>query len=217
MSGKSMLERGKETLEWIQREQAANGLGMVKITKIPDQNALRFLLRKCDVYEPQQGMVKITAEPKDEKSGVSDFADNKPWVWRTPKPKKKGDVPEPYEFLSYPDWQVLSNEVAEALRTMGFADAPYLYDGYSYRKMAGGTLRRKMIGTYSKEGVLAELKFKDEMTDCELSKFEAKINNIIAEYRGKLKKVSEVQVCQGIVYHPKDGSFSVQEKAKKEK
>jgi len=188
MSGKSILERGKETLEWIQREQVENGLGMVELTKVPDQNALRFLLRKCDVYEPQQGMIKSTAEPEDEKAGVTEFADNKPWVWRTPKLKKKGDVPEPYEFLSYPDWQVLSNEVAEALWTMGFADAPYLYNGNSYRKMAGGPLRRKMIGTYSKDGMLTELKFRNNRTNDEFSKFKSKINNIVTEYGRKSKR-----------------------------
>jgi len=215
MSGKSISEHGKETLKWIQREQRENGLGMVESTKVPDQNALRFLLRKSDVYEPQQGMIKSSVEPEDEESCISEFPDHKPWVWRTPKPKKKGDVPEPYEFLSYPDWNALSNAVAEALRTMGFADAPYLHDGYSYRKMAGGALRRKMIGTYSKEEMLAELKFKEDMTDEELAKFEANIDNVIGEYRGKSKQVSEV-LCPGIVYYPKDSSFSVQEKPKKE-
>jgi len=215
MSEKSISERGKETLKWIQREQRTNGLGMVELTKVPDQNTLRFLLRKGDLYEPQQGMIKSTEDPEDVESGISEFADRKPWVWRTPKPKKKGYVPEPYEFLSYPDWGALPNIVAEALRTMGFADAPYLHDGYSYRKMAGGALRRKMIGTYSKEEVLAELKFKEDMTDEELAKFEANIDNVIAEYRWKSKQVSEVQVCHGIMYYPKDGSFSAQEKAKK--
>ncbi len=58
MSEKSISERGKETLKWIQREQKTNGLGMVELDKVPDQAATRFLLRKGDVFEPQQGMVQ---------------------------------------------------------------------------------------------------------------------------------------------------------------
>ena len=120
--------------------------------------------------------------------------------------RRKGDVPEPYEFLPYPDWEVLPSAVAEALRPMGFADDPYLYEGYSYRKMAGGALRRKMIGTHSKEGLLGELKL--TCSDEELSKVEKEIEGKVAEYKGKYKEFPQVQVCPDIVYYPKDGSFS---------
>ena len=44
MSEKSISERGKDTLKWIQKEQKANDLGMVKSAQVPDQDALRFLL-----------------------------------------------------------------------------------------------------------------------------------------------------------------------------
>jgi hypothetical protein len=215
MSEKSILERGKETLKWIQKEQKANGLGMVELTKVPDQAAVRFLLRKGDVFEPQQGMVKSSAEPEPEESAASEFPDHKPWVWRTPKPKKKGDVPEPYEFLAYPDWEVLPSAVAEALRGMGFAGDPFLYEGYSYRKMAGGALRRKMIGSHSKEEMLAELKARENRTEEEWAEFEKQVDDKVAEYRGKYKECPEVQVCPGIVYYPKDGSFSFAEKDEK--
>ncbi len=211
MSEKSIQERGKETLRWIQREQTASGLGMVETAKVPDQGALRFLLRKGDVFEPQQGMVKSSMEPEPEggaATGVADgLPDHKPWVWKTPKPKKKGDVPEPYEFLSYPDWSVLPSAVAEALRGMGFSGDPYLYEGYSYRKMAGGALRRKMVGKYSKDELFAELQLK--YTDEELAKLKQEIESKVAEYRGKYKEFPEVEVSPGIVYYPKDGSFKL--------
>jgi hypothetical protein len=181
---------------------------MVESTNIPDQNALRYLLRAGDVYEPQQGMIKSSAEPESEESGTSGLPDHKPWIWRTPKPKNKNDKPEPYEFLPYPDWEVLPSAVAEALRPMGFADAPYLYEGYSYRKMAGGALRRKMVGTHSKEAMLSELKLNDNRSEEEWAKFEQDIDDKIAEYRGKYKQCPEVQICPNIVYYPKDGSFS---------
>lgn len=212
MSEKSISERAKETLKWIQKEQKTNGLGMVEAANVPDQNALRFLLRSGDIFEPQQGMIKSTAEPEPEESESTSGAlpDHKPWVWRTPKPKRKGDVPEPYEFLSYPDWEVLPSAIAEALRPMGFADDPYLYEGYSYRKMAGGTLRRKMIGTHSKEGLLGELKL--TCNEEELAKVEKEIEGKVAEYKGKYKEFPQVQVCPGIMYYPKDGSFSFTEK-----
>lgn len=95
MSEKSISERSKETLKWIQREQLSNGLGMVESAKVPDQGALRCLLRSGDIYEPQQGMVKSSAEPESEESSTSEFPDHAPWVWRTPKPKKKATSPNP--------------------------------------------------------------------------------------------------------------------------
>ena len=212
MSEKSVSERAKETLKWIQKEQKASGEGMVESAKVPDQGALRFLLRSGDVFEPQAGMVKSSVEPENEEAAPSEFPDHKPWVWRTPKPKSKNDKPEPYEFLSYPDWEVLPNAVAEGLRGMGFSDPPYLYEGYSYRKMAGGALRRKMVGTHSKEAMLAELKLKENRSEAEWAKFVEDLEDKIAEFRGKYKQCPEVQVCPGVVYFPKDGSFSFQEK-----
>jgi hypothetical protein len=155
-------------------------------------------------------MVKSSVEPEPEESAV-EFADHKPWVWRTPKPKSKKDKPEPYEFLPYPDWSVLPSPVAEALRRMGFADAPYLYEGYSYRKMAGGALRRKTVGTHSKVELLAELKLIDDRSEAEWAKFEGELDGKVAKYRGKYKEFPEVQVCRGIVFYPKDGSFRLQE------
>ncbi len=211
MSEKSITERGKETLNWIQKEQKTNGLGMVELPKVPDQAAVRFLLRRGDVFEPQQGMIKSSAEPEPEESGA-EFPDHKPWVWKTPKPKRKGDIPEPYEFLAYPDWEVLPSTVAEALRGMGFAGDPYLYEGYSYRKMAGGALRRKMIGSFSKDALLAELKSRENKSEEQWAEFQMELDDKVAEYRGRYKECPEVQICPGIIYYPKDGSFNFTEK-----
>jgi hypothetical protein len=211
MSEKSIQERSKETLKWIQKEQRASGLGMIESAKVPDKEALRFLLRSGDVFEPRTYMVKSSVEPEPEESttGIGELPNNTPWVWKTPKPKRKGDLPEPYEFLPYPDWSVLPNVVAEGLRDMGFSGDPYLYDGYSYRKMAGGALRRKMIGTHSKGELLAELKLK--CANEEYSKLKQDIESKVAEYRGKYKEFFQVEVSAGIVYYPKDGSFSFKE------
>ena len=213
MSAKSIQERGKETLKWIQKEQRTSGLGMVEAAMVPDQGALRFLLRLGDVFEPQQGMIKSATEPEPEESaGASEFPNHAPWVWKTPKPKRKGDVPEPYEFLAYPDWSVLPSAVAEALRGMGFAGDPYLFEGYSYRKMAGGALRRKMIGTHSKDELLAELKLTCTSEE-EWAELKQQIEGKVAEYRGRYKEFPEVQVCAGIVFYPKDGSFRFTQKS----
>ncbi len=213
MAEKSISERAKETLKWIQREQKASGLGMVELSKVSDKEAARFLLRRGDVFEPQEGMIKSAVEPEPEESaGATELSDHKPWVWKTPKPKRKGDKPEPYEFLAYPDWDVLPSTVAEALRGMGFSNPPFLYEGYSYRKMAGGAFRRKMIGTYSKQEMLAELKL--DCTSEELAKTEEAIDASIAECRGKYKEFPEVEVWPGIMYYPKDGSFSFTQKTK---
>jgi hypothetical protein len=205
LSEKSISERAKETLKWIKKTQKTNGLGMVELTKVPDQGALRFLLRKGDIFEPMQGMVKSTVEQEPEEANTG-LPNHPPWVWKTPKPKRKGDVPEPYEFLAYPDWNVLPSAVAESLRNMGFSGTPYLYEGYSYRKMAGGALRRKMIGTHSKEELLAELKLTIETK--EWGKLKQEIDEKVTEYRGKYKEKTEVLIGPNIAYYPKDGSFS---------
>ena len=210
MSEKTISERSVETLKWIQREQKANGLGMVELNRIADQSAVRFLLRRGDVFEPQQGMIKSASEPEPENAPTGEFPDHKPWVWRTPKPKRKGDMPEPYEFLSYPDWDALPSTVAEALRGMGFSGAPFLYEGYSYRKMAGGALRRKMIGTHSKETLIAELNLMGR-THEELTELEQKINTIITDCRGKSKEITKVPISADIIYHLKDNSFSLKD------
>jgi hypothetical protein len=208
MSEKSIQERSKEILKWIQKQQQTSGSGMVECSKVPDQGALRFLLRSGDVFEPQAGMVKSSVEPEPEEGATESggLPNHAPWVWKTPKPKRKGDVPEPYEFLPYPDWEALPSVVAEGLRGMGFSGDPYLYEGYSYRKMMGGALRRKMVGTHSKEEMLAELKF--TCSDQDYEKLKQEIEDKVAEYRGKYKEFPQIQVFQDIFYHPKDGSFS---------
>jgi len=203
-------------LKWIQKEQKTNGIGMVESSKVPDQSALRFLLRSGDVFEPQEGMIKSAVEPESEESAVaSEFPDHKPWVWKTPKPKSKNDKPEPYEFLSYPEWDVLPSVVAEGLRGMGFADAPFLFEGFSYRKMAGGALRRRMVGKYSKEEMLAELRLRDNRSDGEWVEFVRDLGDKILDYKGKYKQFPEVDVCPGILFYPKDGSFSFTEEKQK--
>ena len=95
---------------------------------------------------------------------------------------------------------------------MGFADDPYLYEGNSYRKMAGGALRRKMVGTHFKEAMIADLKYKENRSEAEWAKFEADLDGKIAEFKGKYKQFPEVEICPGIVYYPKDGSFSFMKK-----
>jgi hypothetical protein len=157
-------------------------------------------------------MIKSSAEPEPEESAASEFPDHKPWVWKTPKPKSKNDKPEPYEFLSYPEWDVLPSSVAEALRDMGFADAPFLFEGFSYRKMAGGALRRSMIGKYSKAELLAQLKLRAIRSETEWAEFKKDLEDKILEYKGKYKQFPELKVCPGVLFYPKDGSFGFTEK-----
>ena len=66
MSEKSISELAKETLKWIQKEEKTNGLGMVEFANVPNQNALRYLLRTGDVFEPQAGMIKSSLEAENE-------------------------------------------------------------------------------------------------------------------------------------------------------
>jgi hypothetical protein len=208
MPEKSISGRKKETLIWIQRQQKTNGLGMVEFSKIPDQNAASYLLRIGDVFEPQPGMIKSATELENEEADGPEFSNHFPWVWKTPKPKNKKNKPEPYEFLAYPDWNVLPSVIAETLRGMGFSGSPFLYEGYSYRKIGGGALRRKMIGSHSKEALIAELKLCEDKNDEDMAKLITAVEKTVAENMGRYKESPEVQVCSDIVFYPKDGSFS---------
>ena len=58
MSEKSVSRAWKRNVSF-QREQKTNGVGMVKFDSVPNQNALRYLLRKGDVFEPQEGRGKL--------------------------------------------------------------------------------------------------------------------------------------------------------------
>jgi hypothetical protein len=77
--------------------------------------------------------------------------------------------------------------------------------------MAGGALRRKMIGTHSKEGLIGELKL--TCSEDEIAWLTQEIEGKVEAYRGKYKDHPEVEVSPGVMYYPKDGSFSFKEKA----
>ena len=62
-----------------------------------------------------------------------------------------------------------------------------------------------MIGTYSKEEMLAELKLTCQTK--EWVKLKQEIDEKVAEYKGKYKETPQVQIGPNIVYYPKDGSF----------
>jgi hypothetical protein len=93
---------------------------------------------------------------------------------------------------------------AEALEH-GFLCDPYL-ERYSYRKMMGGALRRKMIGELSQEELLAEAQLTCQ-TQEEFEEFKRELEEKVAEYRGKYKEFPEVKIGD-VMFYPKDGSFS---------
>ena len=71
---------------------------MVEFAIVLNQNALRYLLRTGDIFEPQQGMINSSMEPEYDELGSSGLPDHKPWVWRTPKPKAKMTIQSHMNF-----------------------------------------------------------------------------------------------------------------------
>jgi hypothetical protein len=65
-----------------------------------------------------------------------------------------------------------------------------------------------MIGTHSKEELLAELK--GSCSNEQYAKLKQDIEDKVAEYKGKYKDFPKIEVAIGIVYYPKDGSFSLE-------
>ena len=60
--------------------------------------------------------------------------------------------------------------------------------------------------------MLADLKLRENRSEAEWAKFEADLDGKITEYRGKYKQFPEVEICPGIVFYTKDGSFCFLEK-----
>ena len=115
------------------QERAHKLLSTIKDTtstsEIQDKAALNYLLSKGDLIEPLEGYIKPTQTITTE------------WEIRTPKPKRKGDTPIPYEFLSFSNLTSDFTEIAKKCREVGFG-VSVEKEGYNYKLIAGGIMRR---------------------------------------------------------------------------
>ena len=106
---------------------------MTKVSQIKDQKTLNKLLRDSEAFNPIEGWVLATNKV---------FKSPSIWETRTPKPKRKGDVPRPYEFLSFATIPEQYSKIAKECRTAGFGMKIPQIDGYEYSVIAGGIIRR---------------------------------------------------------------------------
>jgi hypothetical protein len=116
-----------------------------KIDEIVNQKILRKLLIDGKAFSPQEGYVVATtpltsenpqAESSKEAGGV--------WETRTPKPKRKGDVPIPYEFCSFTKFSELPSDILRITREVSFTEWVE-HEGYKYKRIGGGVMRRPII------------------------------------------------------------------------
>ncbi len=111
-----------------------------KIDDVENQKTLRKLLIEGKAYSPQEGYVVATT-PLTSENQTELPKETGVWETRTPKPKHKGDVPIPYEFCSYTNYAELPSDILRITREVSFTEW-IEFDGYKYKRIAGGVMRR---------------------------------------------------------------------------
>ena len=117
---------------------------LTKISDIEDQKMLRKLLIEGKAYSPQEGYVVATTpitETTEESAQSLSLNESNIWEVRTPKPKHKGDNPIPYEFCAYTNYAELPSDILRITREVSFTEW-IEHDGYKYKRIAGGVMRR---------------------------------------------------------------------------
>jgi hypothetical protein len=117
---------------------------ITKINDVADQKTLRKLLINGKAYSPQEGYVVATnAANNPFNKEPQQFLDKEETIWetRTPKPKHKDDQPNPYEFCAYTKYAELPSDILRITRDVTFTEW-IEYDGYKYKRIAGGVMRR---------------------------------------------------------------------------
>jgi hypothetical protein len=114
---------------------------LTKIGDVVDQKMLRKLLIEGKAYSPQEGYVVATTPVVDEFPQLFLTKESRVWETRMPKSKHKGDTPIPYEFCAYANYAELPSDILRVTRDASFIEWVE-HNGYKYKKIAGGTMRR---------------------------------------------------------------------------
>lgn len=110
-----------------------------KIGEVENQKALRKLLIEGKAYSPQEGYVVATTPLTSQTQAPT--AEPGVWETRTPKPKHKGDTPNPYEFCPYTKYSELPSDILRITREVSFTEW-IEHEGYKYKRIGGGVMRR---------------------------------------------------------------------------
>jgi hypothetical protein len=119
---------------------------LTKVSEVKDQKVLRKLLMESKAYSPQEGYVIattpiITEEENPPQTSSALKEEEGIWETRTPKPKHKGDLPIPYEFCAYTKYAELPSDILRVTREVSFMEW-IEHNGYKYKRIAGGVMRR---------------------------------------------------------------------------
>jgi hypothetical protein len=112
-----------------------------KIAEIGNQKILRKLLIDGKAFSPQEGYVVATTPLTSENPQAEPPKDSGVWEIRTPKPKRKGDVPIPYEFCPFTKFSELPSDILRITREVSFTEWVE-HEGFKYKRIGGGVMRR---------------------------------------------------------------------------
>ena len=118
---------------------------LTKINEVADQKTLRKLLIEGNAYSPQEGYVVATT-PLTGQNESAPPQETGVWETRTPKPKRKGDVPIPYEYCAFSNYAELPSDILKITRDVSFTEW-IEHDGYKYKRIAGGVMRRPITSS----------------------------------------------------------------------
>lgn len=122
---------------------------MVKVKDVKDREALWVLLRSGRAFNPMEGYVAAVHPVRQSEQGAGKqappisqelfTAQEEGWEQRV----SHGGKGEPYDFMPYEKISGRYEDILSECRLKGFGRGVDDADGYSYRLIAGGLMRRK--------------------------------------------------------------------------
>lgn len=129
---------------------------IVKVDDVKDQEALRVLLKTGKAFNPMEGYVasvypvsQTQSETAKQTTPAEDLAAAQAEGWE--QKVSHGGKGEPYEFMPYAKVSGRYVEILGECRQKGFGRGVDDPDGFSYRIIAGGLMRRKTHVTSQRE------------------------------------------------------------------
>lgn len=122
---------------------------MVKVNEVKDKQALEVLLRTGRAFNPMEGFVAAVypARQGQEEAGKSASTSEELFSEQAEGWERRvshGGKGEPYDFMPYAKVSGKYVDILSECRQKGFGRGVDEPDGYSYRIIAGGLMRRRI-------------------------------------------------------------------------
>lgn len=102
---------------------------MTKVSSIKDKKTLNLLLKTGEVFNPMEGWVLVTNSTS-------------PSIWQ--QKISHGGKGELYEYLLFQDIPEQYTKILKECREAGFGQSVPQSDGFTYKIISGGIMRRKI-------------------------------------------------------------------------